>query len=106
MNCMLKLQEDLLSENKCMYRDGTHKNQPNKIGMTQEYFTPSLHLVPSHQPRPVFVTCVHKRIVLPWKAVGWVCSASCCAWRVMLWMAATLLLLSIAEMVCLVCKRW
>ena len=48
---------------KHMYRDGTLKNQPNKIGMHHNTFTPSLHLVPFFQLCLVFVSCVHRRIV-------------------------------------------
>ena len=76
-------------------RDGTLKNQPNKIGTTPQ---PSLHLVSFCQLCLVFVTCVpccqlclacylcaqegclgHGRL---WNEQYWVCSTCCCVWRV------------------------
>ena len=85
-----KSPKSFLDENKCMYRDGTLKNQPNKMGNT---FTPSLHLV-------VFchgtMLCVCLFFILLfvcigglWKAVGlvysaaWACSA--CWFYISLW---------------------
>ena len=44
-------------------RDGTLKNQPNKMGTTLQHITPSLHLVPFCQLCFMFVSCVHSRVV-------------------------------------------
>ena len=44
-------------------RDGTLKNQPNKIGTTHNTFTSSIHLVPFQLVCFVFVSCVHSRVV-------------------------------------------
>ena len=43
-------------------RDGTLKNQPNKMRTTPQH-TPSLHLVPFCQLCFVLVSCVHRRVV-------------------------------------------
>ena len=42
----IKVTNKLSEPNKCIYRDGTPQNQQNKMGMTSQYFTPSLYLVP------------------------------------------------------------
>ena len=68
-----------------MYRDGTPKNQPNKIGMHHNTFTPSLHLVPFFQLCLEFVSCVYRRIaegsgVDGAEYVVHVNSELCCGW--------------------------
>ena len=67
-------------------RDGTLKNQPNKIGTTPQYFytiptscaiLPTLHCV--------CYLCVQKGCLghgRLWDEQYWVCSACCCVWRV------------------------
>ena len=66
-------------------RDGTVKNQPNKMGTT---FTPSLHLLPFCQLCFVLVNCVHSRVVEgSWEGItGCVVhvdahgECACCGW--------------------------
>ena len=85
-------------------RDGTLKNQPNKIGTTPQYFytiPTSCAILPTIF---VFVTCVHRRVVLGMEACG--TSSTGCVVHVVvygecvvLWVAVTLLRLSVAGMV-------
>ena len=67
-------------------RDGTLKNQPNKIGTTPQYFytiptscaiLPTMHCV--------CYLCAQKGCLghgSLWNEQYWVCSARCCVWRV------------------------
>ena len=67
-------------------RDGTLKNQPNKIGTTPQYFytiptscaiLPTMHCV--------CYLCAQKGCLghgSLWNEQCWVCSARCCVWRV------------------------
>ena len=51
------------------------KKQPNWMGMTQQQFTPSLHLVPFFQLYIYIYIIMHLLVVCIgglWKAVGWV----------------------------------
>ena len=53
-------------------RDGTLKNQPNKMGTTpQHIYTIPIHLVPFCQLCFVFASCVHSRVVEDsWKGIA------------------------------------
>ena len=64
---------------------GTLKNQPNKIGIHHNTFTPSLQLMPFFQLCLEFVSCVHRRIaegsgVDSAECVVHVNSELCCGW--------------------------
>ena len=67
-------------------RDGTLKNQPNKMGMIPQYFPLSLHLVPTMP----CVSGVHRRVVEGSGVVipGGVVHVYVYGDRVMLWIAA------------------
>ena len=67
-------------------RDGTLKNQPNKIGTTPQYFytipTSCANLPTMHC---VCYLCAQKGCLghgSLWNEQYWVCSACCCVWRV------------------------
>ena len=81
-------------------RDGTLKSQPNKIGMTPQYFHNTFTIL-SHHP---YILCHFATYALCllfvcigglWKAVGWVVLHRCVVHYAvhgerMLWVAATL----------------
>ena len=60
--CLLKSQKSFPNE-KSACRDGTLKNQPNKMGTTPQHIHTILHLVAFCQLCFVFVSCVHRRVV-------------------------------------------
>ena len=86
---------------------GTLKNQPNKMGMTPQYF----YTIPTSRANlPTVCLCLlvvcRRGLSCTWKAVVWVCSTCVVVhseWVVLL-MVATLLLLSVAGMVHVVCR--
>ena len=85
-------------------RDGALKNHPNKMGMTPQH----IHTIPTVTTCANYVLChlcTHR--VVEGSGLG---SAGCVVhvdvhgeW-VVLWVAATQLLLSNADMICLVCR--
>ena len=86
-------------------RDGTLKNQPNKMGMTPQHF----HTIPTScaiLPTMLCVSCVHSRVVegSGLGSAGCMFSACWCAWRLScVWGGCNeIAILSMADMVCLV----
>ena len=86
-------------------RDVTLKINQSRWKWHHNTFTTSLHLVPFWHLCFVFVSCVHRRVVED-SGVG---SAGVCWWvwgvRYILGTAAIWLVLSMADMVCLVCRN-
>ena len=84
--CKYKSHKKVFSMKTSTCRDGTLKNQPNKIGTTPQYFytiptscaiLPTMHCV--------CYLCAQKGCLghgSLWNKQYWVCSARCCVWRV------------------------